>query len=214
MQFFWHFPISLYFETVCSVRLYVWLSVVYKHFSCLSLYWGIWGIIDGFSTLRRVVIYGCFRLVAIITIIVAILVCENKSPPPTSPFISFSLRLTTLKSKLPHLERNDSAGQARQTLDVLRPRRKIMEEGHKNSFHRYMCAVLIFITYLPSEAFHTRLPWDLFLWQRDARLTHATASAATFLAVRGKISQNFSDSVWHRYRNHSDSHSLVFKEEA
>lgn len=42
---------------------------------------------------------------------------KTRGPPPTTPFISFSLRLATLKSKLPHLERNDSAGEARQTLD-------------------------------------------------------------------------------------------------
>lgn len=44
--------------------------------------------------------------------------------------------------------------------------------------------------------------------------THAAESPATFVEVHGETNQSFSYWVWHRYRNHSDSHSPVLKEEA
>lgn len=82
-----------------------------------------------------------------------------------------------------------------------------------STVRRMLYLYLLFTS--PSTAFRTRLPWDVLLCQCDVRLTQKKpASAATFMDVHVKISPNSSYWVWQRYRNHSDSHSLVFKEEA
>lgn len=110
------------------------------------------------------------QALAIIAIIVAILFCENKSPPPTTPFISLSPRLTALKSKPPHLEGNDCLVEARQTLDDPRLERKNNRRTTTiASTVRRTYDALVFIIYLPSKAFRTRLPWDVHPCQCDAK---------------------------------------------
>lgn len=118
------------------------------------------------------------QALAIIAIIVALPFRENKSPPPTTPFISFSLRLSTLKFKLPHPQRNDCLAVARPLPAVLWHQRKIIE-GQWRFFPPYLL--------FTQRQKHFKL----------VCLEMFSTLAATLMEVRGETQQSSSHWVWH-----------------